>query len=530
MSGRLAARPARLLADRLPEPVRQRLDRLRRGESPALTRPVSRPAPRGVTPEVVTEFDAHAVRAGVLASVTGTLDTAGLGYVLLPRRPGRPRHVAVAADERTAALAALRSAMSGPGRVIDPAPRGRARAGVVRAYRVLAAPGGQVLCGAETGCEIGFWPEIPAGSRRPEGGTHEPGARRAPSANGITAYLSGEAWRRAAAAPNHWTVAAPPPDVTEVTEPVDVVVTWVDGDDPAWRARRNRYAPGDDHNDSAGHASRYAAGRDELRYALRSVAMYAGWVRRIHLVTDDQVPAWLDVEHPAINLVDHRDIFADPSALPVFNSHAIESRLHHIDGLAEHYLYLNDDMFLGRPVEPELFYGGNGIEKVFWSKDTIDLDPPTSRDLPAITAAKNGRALIEREFGVTVHRKYQHAAHPQLRSVVAEMEKRHPELFETVARSRFRHPDDHAIPSSLQHSYALALGRAVTGQWRYAYQDIGRATTPRALDNILRRRPESFCLNDMGTEEIDPDAQREALRRFFGEYFPLPAPWEIPGR
>ena len=101
--------------------------------------------------------------------------------------------------------------------------------------------------------------------------------------------------------------------------------------------------------------------------------MYASWVRTIYLVTDGQVPHWLDTGHPRIRLVDHRQIFRDQSALPVFNSHAIESQLHHIDGLAEHYLYLNDDMFFGRPVEPELFFHGNGIAKFFVSKTPIDL-------------------------------------------------------------------------------------------------------------------------------------------------------------
>ena len=38
--------------------------------------------------------------------------------------------------------------------------------------------------------------------------------------------------------------------------------------------------------------------------------------------------------------------------LPTHNSHAVESQLHHIPGIAEHFLYSNDDMFFGRPLQP----------------------------------------------------------------------------------------------------------------------------------------------------------------------------------
>lgn len=101
--------------------------------------------------------------------------------------------------------------------------------------------------------------------------------------------------------------------------------------------------------------------RDELRFSLRSLEYYASWVRKIFIVTDRQVPSWLDTDDPKITVVDHRDIFSDPSVLPVFNSHAIESQLHHIPGLADHYLYLNDDCFFLRPTGSELFFTANDL-------------------------------------------------------------------------------------------------------------------------------------------------------------------------
>ena len=58
---------------------------------------------------------------------------------------------------------------------------------------------------------------------------------------------------------------------------------------------------------------------------------------------------WLDTSHPQLRLV-HHDAILPPDALPTFNSHAIESALHKVPDLAEQFVYLNDDFFLGRPL------------------------------------------------------------------------------------------------------------------------------------------------------------------------------------
>src|SRR5690606_2960053 len=104
---------------------------------------------------------------------------------------------------------------------------------------------------------------------------------------------------------------------------------------------------------------------DEIRHSIASVLTYAPWVNRIFVVTDAQRPNWLTQLSAKVTLVDHRDIFRNPAWLPSYAARGIESQLHHIDGLAEHYLYFNDDMFLGRPVSPELFFDGRGRPRIF---------------------------------------------------------------------------------------------------------------------------------------------------------------------
>ncbi|NHB85135.1 hypothetical protein G7085_12315 [Tessaracoccus sp. HDW20] len=110
-------------------------------------------------------------------------------------------------------------------------------------------------------------------------------------------------------------------------------------------------------------ASRFTS-RDELKYSLRSLDYFAPWLRRIYIVTDGQVPDWLDMLNPRIRIVDHKEIFRSTEYLPSFNSNSIISNLHHIEGLAEHYIYVNDDVFLGRWMRPQRFFLGSGVALV----------------------------------------------------------------------------------------------------------------------------------------------------------------------
>ena len=137
-------------------------------------------------------------------------------------------------------------------------------------------------------------------------------------------------------------------------EPIDFVVLWVDGNDPEWKEKRSMYTEGE--KSDAGE-NRYRDW-DNLVYWFRAVAAYAPWVNRIHLVTDGQVPHWLNITHPKIHLVNHADYIPE-SALPIFNSSGIEIAIHRIPGLSDRFVYFNDDMFLNKPVSQNLFFHGD---------------------------------------------------------------------------------------------------------------------------------------------------------------------------
>jgi len=314
----------------------------------------------------------------------------------------------------------------------------------------------------------------------------------------------------------------------EIDFPVDVVYTWVDGLDPDWR-RRKAEAAGRTYHDESASDARFI-NRDELRYSLRSLHSNAPWVRNIYILTDDQTPSWLDTSRPNVHVVSHKDVFSDPSVLPVFNSHAIESQLHHIDGLAEHFVYFNDDMFVGRPLAPQAFFLANGLSKMFFSQTRVPLRPVAPADTPVDAALKNNRVLIEREFGRTVTQTFQHVPYPLRRSVLTELEERFADEHRATMASRFRSLGDISIPSSLYHYYAFATGRALPSSMRYGYIQLAVPDLADRLARLLARRDwDVFCLNDAFSTELDLVAQNELLLPFFEAYFPVASPYEKQG-
>lgn len=45
---------------------------------------------------------------------------------------------------------------------------------------------------------------------------------------------------------------------------------------------------------------------EELRYSLRSVERHAPWVRHIFIVTNGQIPSWLNLDNPRVTVVSHQ--------------------------------------------------------------------------------------------------------------------------------------------------------------------------------------------------------------------------------
>jgi hypothetical protein len=164
------------------------------------------------------------------------------------------------------------------------------------------------------------------------------------------------------------------------------VYSWVNGSDVVWSNKKSFWFSKLAHQANRTNSSKsddtvsHNRFRDseELRYSLRSLEKYAPWIRKIYLVTDNQIPYWLNLENPRIRIVPHAEIFPNQSDLPVFSSPAIETHIHRIKGLSKKFIYFNDDVFLGAPVSPEDFYFMSGAQRVYQAWDVPKCAPGCS--------------------------------------------------------------------------------------------------------------------------------------------------------
>ena len=478
---------------------------------------------------LLTSATPQAAVAEDLLALGAALDDAGIGFLLVRRDDAR-FVIAVDRAERRRLSAALAEAfvdepfyVRGPGGEpalvseggFDAAPEARA----FRVFRPRTTATGRVRYGAASGVRLELWEfgvdEIVAPS------SNSLMRRTLPRSEAVeaTVDLLGREWRTL---DGMFATHA-----SDIDFEIDIVFSWVDGSSTEYQRQRaeqmKTYVVGDGDDSEA----RYRQ-IDELKYALRSVYMYAPWIRRIFIATDSPAPSWL-AEHPRVTIVRSEEFFDDPEALPTHNSHAVESQLHKIEGLSEHFLYSNDDMFFGRAVSPGMFFSPGGITKFIEATTRIGLGDADARRSGHDNAARVNRAVLHSRFGRITTRHLEHTATPLRRSVMRQMEQEFPDDFARTARSRFRSATDISVTNSFYHYYALMSGKAVTQERaKVVYVETTLKRASGQMKEIARTRGyDFFCLNDGSKPEISVEERTRDVTRFLDDYFPVAAPWEV---
>ena len=308
-------------------------------------------------------------------------------------------------------------------------------------------------------------------------------------------------------------------------EPIDVVYTWVDGDDREWQAERNKYAilyQSYLNKIDSNTLNRYR-NRDELKYSLRSVHQYASFVRHIFIVTNGQRPAWLK-EHPKITVVTHEEIFKNKSDLPTFNSHAIEANLHRIPNLSEKFIYFNDDIFLDREVRLNDFFSQAGLIQVYLITSTVPQGPVVPEDYAYRAAWKNTDALLSSCFGQEKRYQLAHVPHAFTKSLVQEVENNFPKVFALVSSHKFRTSSDFLLTNGLIQYFAFHVKKAEQGVSNYFMVSLGDENNEWQFKKLKEYPCSFFCIQDIENEESV--AVDKALQEFLTTKFPIAAPWE----
>jgi hypothetical protein len=315
----------------------------------------------------------------------------------------------------------------------------------------------------------------------------------------------------------------------QTDEPVDVVYTWVDDSFPGYLEYLRQYA--DSSHDL--NPNRTRDNIDILKYNLRSLVAHVPWVRHVYLVTcRPQAPHWLNTDHPGLTLI-HHDSFMPTRILPTFNSFAILTNLYRIEGLSERFLYVEDDMFFGRPAPRDFFEMEDGRIRVYprIGRTCSPAKRDSGRLSPWNTALAYSNYLLDAAFGAARRRSVNHVPFLIDRTIWAEMIERWPEDFARTSASRFR-AKYNVVPEFMYLYYTLLTGRGALASLAETY----RNTFYTSLENnylvtawgrfgIQVLRPVTAALNDGFGEYPNPGIVARS-RQFLDELFPDPSPFE----
>ncbi len=314
------------------------------------------------------------------------------------------------------------------------------------------------------------------------------------------------------------------------TEPIDVVYTWVDDQQPGYRELLSRYAKTKNDSDPA----RTRDNLDILRYSFRSVQRYAPWVNRVFLLTcRPQVPSWLETAHPRLTIVHHDEVM-NSDLLPTFNSFAITSHLHRIPDLSQRFIYLEDDMLFLAPTTIDDFVAPDGLTWLFENKHAAPrleqiANPEKEKGWNLALAYSN--RLLDQRFGVALRRQVNHVPLLIDKTRWEQTLNLFPETLELTRRSRFRSKGNFT-PEYLYPQCLLGEGKGRLADRQQILAKVGYVpledfwpVTVWHLWQVHQNRPKWVTLNDNFGKK--PSSITESImRRRLQAWLPTPCAFE----
>ena len=332
----------------------------------------------------------------------------------------------------------------------------------------------------------------------------------------------------------------------ESNYPIDIVIPWVDGNDPAWLEQKAKYS---------GEITTSVRRFDYqewglLKYWFRGIEECAPWVRNVFFITWGHIPEWLNTNNQKLRIVNHKD-YIPGEYLPTFSSHTIELNFHRIEGLAEHFVYFNDDMYLVNKTKPDDFFF-NGLPREVAIVNPI---APSQRyyinnvqltSIAVINEHYRKHEVIRKNPTKWINLKYgkllplnilfapwgrfpgllqQHIAASYLKSTFVEVWRQEPELLHDTCAHRFR-DFKCDVNQWIMQEWQIANGKFEPRKLNFGkyYQIKDRETAKKAGKAILSGKYKTICLNDH--IESNQEIVVDCLKKAFEERFPVKSSFE----
>lgn len=342
---------------------------------------------------------------------------------------------------------------------------------------------------------------------------------------------------------------------------IDFVIPWVDGRDSKWEGEKNKYLeidkiePREAINDESKASiidsddNRFRDW-DILKYWFRSVEVNAPWVRKIHFITYGHLPDFLNVNNPKLNIVKHTDYIPD-EYLPTFSSHTIELNMHRINGLAEHFVYFNDDFFINTKIDKNTFFLNGkpryeALEGIVSSSDINEIYwHIIMNNMSIINSKFNKRAVYKNHFWKWINLKYgretlrnlcllpwpnfgsivnRHVAVPFLKSTIEDVWNNEYQELNKTSMNKFRSITD--VNQYLFRYWDIVRGNFIPTKNKGMAYHMSSCDIQQVLTDITDEIHDVICIND-GPELEDFENKKKIICETFEKRYPKKSSFEI---
>ena len=317
---------------------------------------------------------------------------------------------------------------------------------------------------------------------------------------------------------------------------IDIVIPWVDGNDPIWIEEKNKYLKVN--GDKSQNRFRDWG---NLQYIFRGIEKFMPWINKVFFVTWGHLPKWINTNYEKLEIVNHRD-YIPKEYLPTFNSNIIEMNLHRIKNLSEKFILFNDDIFIIKKIKKTYFFENDLpkdmyieylklncskrhsimkknyqtiINKYFHKSEFIKANFNKVLNLKyGIDNLKNMRMITKSNFEDIYS---EHLTQSFLKETFLEVWEKEGALLDEVCKNKFRSNSD--IGVAICRYFQLLSGKFIPSKKKGKYFEIS-TNNELIISSIIKQKYKMICLNDSKTDIDFEKAKNEinsALNKLLNE-------------
>lgn len=316
--------------------------------------------------------------------------------------------------------------------------------------------------------------------------------------------------------------------------PIDIVITWVEGNDLKLKAKRQQFINQEIAQESVS-STRFAS-NNEIYFCIASILKYMPEAGTIYLVTDQQKPEWLDefvnqqlCSPDKIKVIDHMELFKGyENALPVFNSLSIETMFWNITELSDQFIYLNDDVFFNAPFSrSDCFEQDKVIIYGHWKKNALIKVKHLFRQFLSRFSGKQlkpkftvAQMLSAERAGLNQYYELHHRPHFMQKHILKDYFAQHTEILKHQISFRFRHIEQF-LPVGLSNHLSIQKGKAILKPDTPVAYVKPRANIEKFVKELEENKIQYGCIQSL--DEMDVETQRiifRAMVQKFAQFLP----------